>query len=94
MQSVEALAEHLMGSDESEFTALHLQLLNQNTQKPVHALRVELEGYGFTLAKRPLERRVRGYTTSSNDRWYGLGSSPCHGGSGGEQITGFAGRAG
>jgi hypothetical protein len=94
VQSVEALAEHLMGASETEFTALQLQLLNFNTHRPVHTLRVELESYGFSIAKRPLERRVRGFTTSSNDRWTGPGSSPTSGGSGWEQINGFAGRQG
>lgn len=38
--------------------------------------------------------RTRGYRSSSNDRWWGPGSSASHGGSGGGQITGFAGRVG
>ena len=34
-------------------------------------------------------RRVRGFRTSSNDRWFGPGSDKMHGGSGGASIQGF-----
>jgi hypothetical protein len=36
--------------------------------------------------------RTRGYRSSSNDRWFGPGSSPTCGGSGGDSITGMAGQ--
>ena len=52
-----------------------------------------LKGYGFELRREP-PRRVRGIHTSSNDRFFGPGSMPSHGGSGWEVITGFAGRKG
>lgn len=40
------------------------------------------------------EHKVRTFQTSSNDRWFGPGSSPTCGGSGWEQIAGFAGQVG
>ncbi len=94
IQNVSGFVEFLVAEDRETFTGEELQLLNQNTHKPVYALRAELEDWGLRLAKRPLERRVRGVRTSSNDRWFGPGSSSCHGGSGYEQIVGFAGRQG
>lgn len=94
VQSVDALAEYLIEVGREEFTSEEIGHLNFNTGRPVHALRADLEGWGFRIAKRPVPRRVRGFTVSSHDRWYGPGSSPCHGGSGWEQISGFAGREG
>jgi hypothetical protein len=94
VQSVEALVEHLVDEDRDTFTAEELGHLHTNTGKPVRTLRFELEDWGFTIAKRAKPHRVRGFTTSSHDRWYGPGSSPSHGGSGYEQINGFAGRQG
>jgi hypothetical protein len=53
----------------------------------------ELKGFGFELHREP-PRRVRGINTSSNDRFFGPGSMPSHGGSGWETIQGFGGREG
>ena len=39
-----------------------------------------LQGMGFALVKRGIPRKVRGFTSSSNDRWFGPGSEPTHGG--------------
>jgi len=95
VQSVEALVENLMEEGAETFTAQELQLLNGNLRRPVHEIRKELEGYGFSIAPRPKPFQGRGYTRGiGNDRWYGPGSAPCHGGSGYEQIAGFAGRQG
>jgi len=94
LQSVESFVEYLMAEDMTTFSGEELQHLNFNLQVPCHAIRAELESYGLTIAARPKVRRIRGVRTSSHDRWFGLGSSPCHGGSGHEQIAGFAGRRG
>jgi hypothetical protein len=48
----------------------------------------------FSYEGRAKERRIRGFTTSSHDRWFGPGASPTHGGSGWEQINGFSGQVG
>ena len=53
-----------------------------------------VKGYGLKIGERPIVREVRGFTSNPHDRWYGKGSSPTHGGSGWEQITGFAGPKG
>lgn len=53
-----------------------------------------VKGYGLKIGKRAIVREVRGFKSNPHDRWYGKGSSPTHGGSGWEQITGFAGQNG
>lgn len=94
LQTVEDFVEYLMAEDLETFSGEELQLLNRNLRRPVHAIRTELEDYGLKIAQRLKPRRIRGVRTSSNDRWFGPGSSPCHGGSGYEQINGFAGQIG
>ena len=81
--SVEAFVQSRVDDEAETFThqdikdiAFHLRRAN------FHAIRLELEGYGLRLEIRGHEKRVRGFTTSSNDRWYGPGSCPTHGGSG------------
>jgi len=91
-ESVEAFVEFLMDDEVEVFTAADLQALSAATQTSITRLRVELEGWGLSLAHRPSERHVRGFTANSHDRFYGPGSSPMHGGSGWEQINGFAGQ--
>lgn len=81
-KSIEVFAEFLLADDRTEFTHEELLALNYRTRTIVAAIRSELESIGFTLAHRPSERRVRGFTTSSNDRWFGPGSCPTHGGCG------------
>lgn len=76
------------GFEEAEGLAEALGLIPQDV---ILELR---DGYGFAYEGRPVERRPRGFTTSSHDRWYGPGSSPMHGGTGWEQINGFGGQEG
>lgn len=52
-----------------------------------------LRALGFETV-RAIPRRVRTISSNSNDRWFGPGSCPTHGGSGYEQISGFAGQKG
>jgi hypothetical protein len=92
--SVLSFAEFLADDDREEFSHEDLIRLNMSTRTQVSVVRAELESYGFRLAERMPARRVRGFRTSSNDRFFGPGSSPSHGGSGHEQIVGFAGRKG
>jgi len=81
-RSVEAFAEFCFDDDRSAFTHEDLAALNYRLRTPVAAIRAALEAYGLTLAVRDPARRVRGFTTSSHDRWFGPGSCPTHGGSG------------
>ena len=89
--SVEALVEWLYDEEAEEFDHRHLLCLNVRLGRPLRALRRELEGYGLRLAKRPKERQARGFQSNPHNRWAG---NPCAGGSGWEQITGFAGQEG
>jgi len=42
----------------------------------------------------PEHTSVESFVEHLNDRWFGKGSSKSHGGSGWEQINGFAGQQG
>lgn len=93
-QSVEAFVEFCLDDERETFSTADLQRLNHGTHRRLSELRRELEGYGLTFRPRAPERRVRGHTTGSNDRYYGPGSERAHGGSGWEQIDRFAGEEG
>ncbi len=92
--SVEALVEFLIEEDLACFDYRHLTALRTRLHRPARELRRELESYGLKLAPRPKGKKMRGHTTNDNDRWYGPGSSPTHGGSGWEQINGMSGQTG
>jgi len=49
---------------------------------------------GLEVKDRPFDKKIRGFKTSSNDRWFGPGSCSTHGGSGWTQINGFASHSG
>lgn len=93
-ESLELFVEFMIDEERSVFTHDELRLLMFSLKRSAQPVRKELESYGLKLAVRPVERAVRGFLTNSNDRWYGPGSSPMHGGSGWEQISGFAGQKG
>jgi hypothetical protein len=93
-ESVESFVQDCLDDERTTFTHEDLGELAYGLQRSRCRVRADLEGYGLTLAPRAVEKRVRGFTTSSQDRWFGPGSSNSHGGSGHEQITGFAGRRG
>ena len=92
--SVEAFVEFCMDDERETFTHVELGDLAYATRTSRCVVRQSLEGYGLTLEQRRPEKRVRGFGTSSHDRWYGPGSSKSHGGSGHEQIRGWAGQKG
>lgn len=93
-ESVETFVEFLMDEDRDSFTHVELGELAFGLQRSRCKVRADLESYGLKLVERAPERRVRGFTTSSNDRWFGPGASKSYGGSGWEQISGFAGQKG
>ena len=92
--SVEAFVEFCLDDERDALTTADLQRLNHGTRRRLSELRRELESYGLVFQPRAPERRVRGCTTGSNDRWYGPGAERTHGGSGWEQINRFAGDEG
>lgn len=95
MQSIEAFGEFLLENERSSFTFEEAEelatALGLSMATPV--IRA-LKEYGFTQEPRAIARHHRGFLTSSHDRFYGPGSSPSHGGSGWEQISGIAGQEG
>lgn len=93
-ESVEAFASFLMEDERTTFSLDDVLKLAENTRTSNPKIIHELKGYGFTMEERKPEKQVRGFQSNSHDRWYGPGSSPTHGGSGWEQITGMAGRRG
>lgn len=93
-QSVAAFVEYLLEDDRDGATHAELVDLSYGTRTTIAKLRRDLEAWGVTVAERPKPIVVRGFTTSSHDRWYGPGAEKMHGGSGWEQITGFTGRRG
>lgn len=93
-ESIESFVEYKMDDEQHTFTVEELVDLGFWLRRSFHPVRVELESYGLTFIKRPHVRSVRGVSSSGNDRYYGPGSEKMHGGSGWEQINGFAGQKG
>lgn len=95
LASVEAFADYLISDERSKFTFEEAtELATALGQSNPSAVIRELRTYGLRMEERPVERHVRGFKSNSHDRWFGPGSSPTHGGSGHEQINGFAGQRG
>jgi len=93
--SVEEFGTFLLDEGRNSFTFEEAEGLAATLGQSVATLVIrELKSYGFTMVAREVPRRIRGFQTSSNDRWFGLGSCKTSGGSGWEQISGFAGQEG
>lgn len=90
LQSVEAFGEFLLDEDRVIFTFEEAELLAGHLKLHVACIIRDLRSYGFTMAQREKAVRVRGFRTSSHDRWYGPGAERTFGGSGQDQILGFA----
>ena len=90
-ESVEAFAELLYDEERSSYSYEEITMLSSCVRVSVHRLIKELEGYGLTYRGRPKKDSVRGFKSNDHNRWDG---NPCSGGSGYEQIAGFAGRKG
>ena len=78
--SIVAFAEFLYAEDRDSFTHQELTALNYRLRIRIDLIRSELESYGIFLEKREVPLKVRGFSTSSNDRWFGPGSMKTHGG--------------
>jgi len=88
--SIETFVQYLLDDERDSYTHEELTALNFRTRTPVNVIRKELEGYGIMLANRPNEKKVRGFSSNSNDRWFGPGSMATHGGAGIDPQTGRA----
>lgn len=92
--SLDDFVQFCMDDDRGTFTHVELRALAVNTRKSGSKLRAELESFGLALETREVVKKTRGFTANPHDRWYGPGACPSHGGSGHEQIRGFAGQKG
>jgi len=90
-RTVEELATDIMDDDRTSFTFAEADELAETLGVLTAQVIRDLKAYGLTYDGRTTERKVRGFTTNSHDRWNG---NPCSGGSGWEQVTGFAGQEG
>jgi len=93
-ESVEAFVEYLLSEDRSSFSFEEADKVACGLKVATYVVINGLKGLGLTYDGRKTDKKVRGFTTNSHDRWFGPGASKSHGGSGHEQITGFAGRKG
>lgn len=89
--TVEAFVEFCMDDERTSFSPDDVTALCYSTHCRRQDVRRELEGYGLVYTGRSEERAVRGFRSNPHDRWLAY---PSHGGSGWEQIAGFAGREG
>lgn len=75
-------AEYLEGEERSTFTFEQADEVAREVGCHPSAIIRGLKALGFTMLERTPARRVRTISSNSNDRWYGPGSCPTHGGSG------------
>ena len=76
--------------DVPSFSHIDAAALAFNLEASIVDIIKTLKDYGMTMKPREPAKRVRGFTTSSNDRWYGPGSQATHGGAGIDSSSGRA----
>ena len=84
-------ANDKLDDDEISFSFKEAEALAEEAEIHVSTVILKLKALGLDYTGRETPKKVRGFQTSSNDRWFGPGSCPTAGGSGWEQISGFAG---
>lgn len=89
--SVEAFVEHLIDDERATFTRDELVALSAATTTSIRTLLPALQSYGLALERTDPPRRVRGFKANCHNRW---DACPSGGGSGWQQIAGFAGSEG
>jgi hypothetical protein len=89
--AVNALVEDLLDNDETTAPWVVLDEIAKELGCATYAVIAEARKQGLTVGERGVPRKVRTISSNSHDRWSGPGSCPTHGGSGYEQISGFAG---
>ena len=73
-KSVEDFVDYVSGDDRDDYTHEELADLAYSLKRSRSDLRKELEGYGLKLAAREIPKKVRGFGSSDQDRWWGPGS--------------------
>ena len=93
-KAVEAFVDDVIGDERETVTFAEVERVAEEVGIHVSTIVALVKGYGLTIGERPVVREVRGFTSNSHDRWHGKGACKSHGGSGWEQISGFAGPKG
>jgi len=92
--SVEDFVDYLLDDERTVFTLSEVAKVASATGWTNRAVIDELKSYGLTYREPQFGRRVRGFQSCDNDRFFGPGAEKMHGGSGWEQVNGFAGQTG
>jgi hypothetical protein len=90
-ESIDTFAEFLAAEDRDYFSFIEAETIAKGLKIATYVVINGLKDYGFTYEGRASEKRVRGFKSNSHDRWQAY---PSCGGSGWEQISGFAGKSG
>ena len=80
--SIAAFVEWCQSDEQTTYTHEELQFLCFRLRQTTTMVRTQLLAQGLTLTVREVPKKTRGFTTSSNDRWFGPGADKTHGGSG------------
>lgn len=91
---IEALVEDLLDNDETTAPWQLLDAIAQELGCATYVVIDEARRQGLSIGERGVARHVRTISSNSHDRWTGPGSCATHGGSGADQIQGFAGDRG
>ena len=81
-RSIDDFCAFLKDDERLTFTYEDLSALRAYLEESAADLRYLLKVRGYTLFSRVVPKKVRGFSTSSNDRWFGPGSERTHGGGG------------
>lgn len=88
---ITSLVEDLLDNDETEAPWHLLDAIAAELGCATYAVIQEAKTQGLTVGPRGVAKRVRTISSNSHDRWQ---ASPTHGGTGWQQVSGFAGDEG
>jgi len=91
---VAEIAEEKLGDETLAISFAEVQGLAEEMGVNLGVMVGLVKNAGLTVGPREVPKAVRGFHSNSHDRWSGPGSCKTHGGSGHEQISGFAGQKG
>lgn len=89
--SVDAFIEAKFEDEDFDVHVWEVTALSYATKTSALSIRKRLTAEGFAMVRREAASPRRGYTAWDNNRWAG---NECAGGSGWEQVSGFAGQKG
>lgn len=94
IHEVSALVEDLLGDDTTVAPWHVLDAIASELHVATYAVIAEARKQGLTVGPRETTKHFRTIHSNSHDRWHGPGSCATHGGSGWQQVAGFAGDEG